>query len=129
MAECKPAASSTTPTSSCERILADFASQGRPAAPGVTALPGVNVAPQTGEYSIALEVKTPRVGTGFVEWGKTGWDPEGKIANVPDGTRYNAHGDWLFDKTIAPVGVEYDNQNYRDSTAQATPPSAGKGKG
>jgi hypothetical protein len=115
MAECKPAASSTTPVSSCERIISEFQSQGRPAAPAVNALPGVNVAPQAGEYSIPLEVKTPRVGTGFVEWGTSGWKPESIRPDAPDGTRYNPCGDWLFDKTIAPVGVETDDHNYRQS--------------
>lgn len=113
MAECKPASQGSGIQSSCERILAEFQAQGRPDAPGVNALPGVNVAPQRGEYSIELEVKTPRVGTGFVEWGTTGWDPEGKIPNPPAGVDYDRRGDWLYDKETAPADGHDDNKNYR----------------
>lgn len=113
MAECKPASEGSSIVSSCERILADFQAMGRPAAPAYNALPGVNVAPQTGEYSIELEVKTPRVGTGFIEWGTTGWDPEGRIPNPPAGVDYNRKGDWLYDKEVAPADGVDDDRNYR----------------
>lgn len=98
--------------SSCERICAEFEAQGRPAAPAENALPGVNVAPQTGEFSTEIAIKVPRVGTGFAEWGTAGWDPEGKIANPPKGVDYNRRGDWLYDKETAIVDGS-DDTNYR----------------
>lgn len=101
--ECKPAASSSTPESSCERIITEFQSNGRPTPDGSG----------TGMVLGGYEVMTPRVGTGFREWAVSGYDLEGKHANVPSGTRYNPHGDWLFDKTIAPTGVDTDEHNYR----------------
>lgn len=93
--------------SSCERICAEFEAQGRPAAPAMNSLPGVNSAPQQGEYSIELEVKTPEVGSGFVKWGTSGWDPEGKASPVPPGVDYDKKGDWLFDKQVAPDTKAY----------------------
>jgi hypothetical protein len=88
MAECNPAASSSTPTSSCDRIIAEFQSQGRPAPAGTV---GAEI---LGGYSIM----TPKVGDGFVEWAVNGYDLEGKHKNPPAGVNYDKHGDWMFDK-------------------------------
>jgi hypothetical protein len=104
--ECKPAASSTTPTSSCERIIAEFEANGRPAGNGTV---GAEV---LGGY----EILTPRVGTGFVEWAVSGYDLEGKHKNAPEGVDYNKSGDWLYDKKYIsiPDSPHDDDVNYRE---------------
>jgi hypothetical protein len=112
MAECKPAASSTTPTSSCERILTEFQAQGRPSS-------STNVVAEGGVMG-GFEVKTPRVGTGFIEWALTGYDAghdlEGKIQNPPAGVNYDKRGDWLYDKNVGHM-VDGDDNSYK------TPPT------
>jgi len=95
MAECKPAASSTTPTSSCERIIAEFQMNGAPTS-------GSSFVPEGGIMG-GFDIKTPKVGDGFIEWALTGYDPghdlEGKHKNPPDGVCYDKHGDWMYDKS------------------------------
>lgn len=107
MSECKPAASSCTPVSSCERILADFQSQGAPSNPQ-------NVV--EGSVLGGYEVMTPRVGTGFKEWAMTGYDLEGKAPAAVTQPDYDKHGDWMFDKKVLPVlgPTHNDEDNYRD---------------
>lgn len=95
MAECKPAASSTTPMSSCERIITEFQSQGRPMNPA-------NVIAGGGPVG-GFEIKTPKVGDGFIEWAVNGYDLEGKIQNPPAGVNYDKHGDWMYDKSQVTV--------------------------
>lgn len=91
MSECKPAAASTTPMSSCERIITEFQAQGRPVNPA-------NVTGQ-GEVLGGFNILTPKVGDGFVEWAVNGYDLQGKIQNPPAGVNYDKHGDWMFDKS------------------------------
>lgn len=107
MSECKPAASSTTPTSSCERIIAEFQSQGVPSNPS-----NVTEGSVLGGY----DVMTPRVGTGFVEWAVSGYDLEGKAPAHVTNPNYDKHGDWMFDKKVLPVAgvTQHDSENYRD---------------
>jgi hypothetical protein len=88
MAECKPAGQGIAIQSSCERILSDFQSGGRPAPDGTV---GAEI---LGGY----EILTPKVGDGFVEWAVSGYDLEGKHSQAPAGVNYDKHGDWMFDK-------------------------------
>lgn len=90
MAECKPAASSTTPESSCERILAEFESQGRPAPSEASG----------GEVLGGFSVLTPKVGDGFVEWAVNGYKLDGQHKDAPPNVNYDRHGDWTFDKSV-----------------------------
>lgn len=104
MAEAKPAAASTTPQSSCERIIAEFQANGRPAGGSFEASKGAVLG--------GLEIKTPRVGTGFVDWAVQGYDLEGKHSQAPDGVDYSKRGDWIYDKTIMPqVKDTYTNDD------------------
>lgn len=106
MAECKPAASSTTPISSCERIIADFQVQGAPAS-------AQNV--QEGSVLGGFEVRTPKVGDGFIEWAIKGYDLDGTVKNPATDPCYDKHGDWMFDKAsvTGPVTQEQIfDQNY-----------------
>lgn len=84
------AASSTTGPGSSERIANEFMAQGNPSSP-------TNVV--EGEILGGLDVRTPRVGDGFIEWAVRGYDLEGKHAGAPAGVNYDKHGDWMFDKT------------------------------
>lgn len=88
--ECKPAASSTTPVSSCERIISDFVNQGHPLSPTVVS---------EGTVLGGFEILTPKVGDGFSEWAISGYDLQGRTKQVPAGVNYDKHGDWMFDKT------------------------------
>jgi hypothetical protein len=96
MAECKPAASSTTPVSSCERIISEFMAQGAPAS-------SQNVS--EGEVLGGFEIKTPKVGDGFVEWAIRGYDLEGKAPAAVTKPNYDKHGDWAYDK--ASIAVDH----------------------
>lgn len=98
-----PAASSTTPTSSADRIVRDFIAQGAPSNP-------TNVV--EGEVLGGLQIKTPRVGTGFIEWAINGYDLEGKIKNPPEGVNYSKSGDWLYDKNVGTVDEGKDEHKY-----------------
>jgi len=107
MAEAKPAASSTIPQSSCERIIAEFQMNGRPGNPA-------NVV--EGSVLGGFEIKTPMVGDGFIEWAIKGYDLEGKIKQPVTEPCNDPHGDWMFDK-IAIQGDKtadsvYDNGAY-----------------
>src|SRR5258708_4768983 len=109
MSECKPAAASTTPTSSCERIIADFQAQGAPSNP-------TNV--KEGSVLGGYEVMTPRVGTGFIEWAMKDYDLQGRTKDQVTEVNYDKYGDWMFDKKIIPpVGDHHaDDDNYRNHT-------------
>jgi hypothetical protein len=104
MAECKPASEGSNIVSSCERILAEFQANGRPEG---------NMTYGSGGSEIlgGLEIKTPRVGTGFVEWAVKDYNLEGVNTNVP--TDYNKRGDWLYDKEVAHTDGADDDKNYR----------------
>lgn len=108
MAECKPAASSTTPTSSCERILTEFQAQGRPDNPA-------NVIADGGIMG-GFDIKTPRVGTGFIEWALTGYDSghdlEGHAPAAVTTPNYDKRGDWLYDKNVGNT-VDGDTNSYK----------------
>lgn len=121
MAECKPAASSTTPVSSCERIIAEFQAQGAPSNPSNVVEGSV-----LGGYGIL----TPRVGTGFVEWALNGYDLEGKAPEAVTTPNYDKHGDWMFDKKILPVvGPDHsDEDNYRPDMSRNPKTGPQKGK-
>jgi hypothetical protein len=108
MAECKPAASSTTPTSSCEAILTAFQAEGRP---------GSQTNTQEGCVLGGFEIKTPKVGDGFIEWAIKGYDLEGKAPAAVTSPDYDKSGDWLFDKTAIQGGTTVSedaitNSNY-----------------
>lgn len=110
MADSIFAASSTTPPSSSERIASEFMAQGRPTNPATVS---------EGSVLGGLEIKTPKVGDGFIEWAINGYDLEGCAKNAPKGYDYDKHGDWLFDKTSVTVtdGSAHNtdqlyNQNY-----------------
>src|SRR6202790_5558939 len=94
MAECKPAASSTTPTSSCERIISEFQMNGAPTS-------GSSFVPEGGIMG-GFDIKTPKVGDGFIEWALTGYDAghdlNGRTKTNPGTDCYDKHGDWMFDK-------------------------------
>ena len=95
MADSIFAAASTTGVGSSERIASEFMAQGNPA-------PATNHIAEGGIMG-GFDVKTPKVGDGFIEWALTGYDPghdlEGKHKQAPDGVCYDKHGDWMFDKS------------------------------
>ncbi len=84
------AAASTTGVGSSERIASEFMAQGQPSSPS-------NVV--EGEILGGFNIRTPKVGDGFIDWAIKGYDLEGKIQNAPAGVNYDKHGDWMFDKT------------------------------
>lgn len=98
------AAASTTGQGSSERIASEFMAQGAPTNPA-------NVT--EGSVLGGIEVMTPRVGTGFVQWAISGYDLEGKTQNHPDGVNYNKKGDWMYDKNVGNVDGGTDNDNYK----------------
>ena len=102
MSECKPAAASTTPTSSCERIISEFQAQGRPDNPAYVA---------EGSVLGGFQIKTPKVGDGFVEWAIKGYDLEGKAPAASTETNYDKHGDWMFDKIAITLPVSHPGDN------------------
>lgn len=59
---------------SSERTASQFMSQGRPAPDGLQ----VSGA-RPGDQTMALEIKTPQVGRGFVEWAIKGYSMDGDI--------------------------------------------------
>ena len=50
-----------------------------------------------------FEIKTPKVGDGFIEWALTGYDPghslDGRTKTNPGTDCYDKHGDWMYDKS------------------------------
>lgn len=120
MAECKPAAASTTPTSSCERIISEFMAQGAPSNPA-------NVV--EGEILGGFQIKTPKVGDGFIEWAINGYDLEGRIQNPPPGVDYDKHGDWMFDKAaVVPDGSPHSADKVYDENYLVSKQSAAHDK-
>ena len=105
------AAASTTPPSSSERISSEFMSQGNPA-------PSPNHIADGGIMG-GFDIKTPKVGDGFIDWALTGYDP-GHDLNGCTKTNtgeycYDKHGDWMFDKSIVIVPSTQErvyDQNY-----------------
>jgi hypothetical protein len=95
MAEAKPAASSTTPQSSCERIITEFQANGRPE--------GGSFEGAKGQVLGGLAIKTPQVGDGFVEWAVAGYSLEGVNAPTP-GLNYDKSGDWAYDRQTVEQG-------------------------
>lgn len=106
MAESIFAAASTTPPSSSERIASEFMAQGRPTNPSTVS---------EGTILGGFEIKTPKVGDGFIEWAINGYDLEGKTKQVPDGVCYDKHGDWLFDKSSVALPARSSTDAVNDS--------------
>ena len=101
------AASSTTPPSSSERVASEFMAQGRPSNPAMV--------PSEGQDLGGFEIKTPKVGDGFVEWAINGYDLNGRTKTNPGTDNYDKHGDWLFDKStinVAPTTDAVNDNNY-----------------
>lgn len=100
------AASTTTPPSSSERIASEFMAQGRPDNPATVS---------EGTCLGGFEIKTPKVGDGFVEWAIKGYDLDGRTKTNPGTDTYDKHGDWLFDKStvsVAPTTSGVNDDNY-----------------
>lgn len=89
------AAASTTGPGSSERIASEFMSQGNPQ-------PVQHFVPEGGVMG-GFEIKTPKVGDGFIEWALNGYDSghdlDGRTKTNPGTDNYDKHGDWMFDKT------------------------------
>ena len=93
------AAASTTGPGSSERIANEFISAGQPA-------PVQSYVPEGGVMG-GFEIKTPKVGDGFIEWALNGYDAghdlDGRTKTNPGTDCYDKHGDWMFDKTQVTV--------------------------
>lgn len=93
--------------SSSERIASEFMAQGRPENPAMV--------PSQGEVLGGFEIKTPKVGDGFIEWAINGYNLDGRQNTNPGQDNYDKHGDWLFDKsqTIVPASEKaLNDDNY-----------------
>ena len=107
MADSIFAAASTTGVGSSERIAGEFMAQGRPDNPS-------NV--MEGECLGGFDIKTPRVGTGFIEWAIEGYNLEGRAPEAVTETNYNKRGDWAYDKKVLPFVAQphEDDDSYHD---------------
>lgn len=76
-----------------EDVASQFMASGRPAPSGDSG----------GSVLGGLQIKTPQVGDGFVEWAVAGYSLEG--VNAPtDGLNYDKSGDWAYDRQTVEQG-------------------------